>query len=81
MDSLNSELKQEKKNKNKKNPTQIIQLTTLYNELQDKISTQWKHPTWVKTGIENTLEAQEKLQLCKPVARFADHNKIHSNHK
>ena len=73
MGSLNSELKQTKK--------QINKLTALYNELQDKISTQLdtsnmqlKHG--FKVHINKKLEAQEEVitTLQTKVVQLTDHN-------
>ena len=73
MGSLNSELKQAKK--------QINKLTALYNELQDKISTQLETSNMqlkhgLKIHIDKKLEAQEEVitTLQTKVVKLTDHN-------
>ena len=73
MGSLNSELKQAKK--------QINKLTALYHELQDKISTQLETSTMqlkhgLKVHINKKLEAQEEVitTLQTKVVKLTDHS-------
>ena len=78
MGSLNSELKQAKK--------QINRLTALYNELQDKIPTQLETSNMqlkhgLKVHINKKLEAQEEVitTLQTKVVKLTDHNNAHKS--